>query len=362
MLYTVAVKNCTLSDKWLALIDKKAKKLVDRLPLTNTNPVMLRFNINRHRRDGYYDGDILLGLPHKPLYARFEGWESPEALIEKVFDHIFEELHEYRGKHLKSDSQYYSHESIRNHEEYFVTPQEWKTISVTQEKKKIVKKRRSKFSHYCKILVEEYIKPLGVTDSRVIDALEHVPRHLFVASKYKDEAYLDISLPTRAGQVVSQPSLVGIMVQALQLSGAEKVLEIGTGTGYMSAVLSHLAKEIYTIELLPSLAGKAKRVFEKLGYKNIHVVVGDGLPGLPQYAPFDAIVLDAAVPTIPDSWIDQLNNGGKIVAPIGKDYWHQHLMLGIKKDGKLTLRKLQSVQLTPLVEKTRNIFQEVESL
>lgn len=362
MLYTVTVKNCRLSDKWLALIDKKAQKLVTRLPLTNTNPVLLRFNINRHRRDGYYDGDILLGLPHKPLYARFEGRETPEALIGKVFDHIFKELQEYRGKHLKSDSQYYSHESIRKHPEYFVTPQEWKKIHIPQEKKMVVKKRHSKFYDPGKILAEEHVKPWGVTDKRILDALENVPRHEFVSSKYKDVAYLDVSISTRASQVVSQPPLIGIMVQALKLSGNEKVLEIGTGTGYTSAVLSLLAKEVYTIELLPSLAEKTKKVFEKLGYKNIHIVVSDGLPGLPQYAPFDVIVVDVALPYIPDSWVNQLNNGGKIVASIGKDFWHQQLVVGVKRDGKLTVRNLQYARLIPLIEKPKKIFQEVAAL
>ncbi len=349
MIYTVAAKNCSVSDKWLSLIERRVKQIAKRIPFSNTDPVLLRFNINRHRRNGYYDSDILLGLPYKPLYARCEGWESPEAIIEEVFDRIDEKLREYRGKHLKSDSEFYSHESIRTHPEYFATPQKWGKIDEPSPKK-TTKKRPKLDEELRKILVEEYIKPLGVVDKRVLNALETVPRHLFVPSKYKDEAYLDITLPTRAGQVVSQPSLVGFMLQALKLKGTEKVLEIGTGTGYMSALLSHLAKEVYTIEILPSLAKKAKNTLSKLGYTNVHVITGNGIPGLPQHAPFDAIVVDAAVPHIFPAWIEQLKEGGRIVVPIGKNIWEQKLMSGVKRNGRIYLHKLKSVQITPIIE------------
>jgi protein-L-isoaspartate(D-aspartate) O-methyltransferase len=349
MIYTITAKNCSISDKWLHLIERRVKKIAKRIPFTHTDPVLLRFNINMHRRNGFYDSDILLGLPYKPLYARCEGWESPEALIEEVFDRIDKKLEEYRGKHLKSDSEYYSHESIRTHPEYFTTPQKWGKIEESA-KKKTIRKRPKLDEQLRKILVEEYIKPLGVVDKRVLRALEAVPRHLFVPSKYKDEAYLDITLPTRAGQVVSQPSLVGLMVQALKLKGTEKVLEIGTGTGYMSAVLSHLAKEVYTIEIIPALAKKATNTLTKLGYTNVHVITGNGLYGLAQFAPFDAIVVDAAVPHIPQTWIQQLKEEGRIVVPLGKNIWDQKLMSGVKRNGRIYLHKLKSVQITPIIE------------
>lgn len=221
--------------------------------------------------------------------------------------------------------------------------------------KKLTRKRTSltKYELERNILVEEYIKPLGVQDERVLEALTTVPRHYFVPVKYKKDAYLDITIPTRAGQVVSQPSLVGIMAQALHLTGIERVLEIGTGTGYLTAVLSLLAKEVFTIEILPTLAKKAQKTLEKLGYTNVHVSTGNGLPGLPSKAPFDCIIVDGAVPHVPKTWIAQLKESGRIVVPIGKDIWHQTLMAGAKQNGKLHLRKLRSVQITPILETRR---------
>lgn len=201
-----------------------------------------------------------------------------------------------------------------------------------------------------KILIEESIIPQGVCDERVLNALQAVPRHYFVPPKYKRDAYLDITIPTNSGQVVSQPSIIGIMVQALGLIGSERILEIGTGTGYLTAILSLLAKEIYTIELLPQLSKLAERNLKKLGYTNIHLITGNGLRGLPSKAPFDCIISDAAIPNIPTRWINQLKKKGRIVAPIGKDIWHQKLIVGTKQNNTLCLQKLQSVQITPVLE------------
>src|SRR5260221_10635323 len=164
-------------------------------------------------------------------------------------------------------------------------------------------------------LVEEFIRSSGVTDQRVLRAFLTVPRHEFVFREYTEQAYADGPLPIGEGQVITQPSLAARMNQALYLQGNEKVLEIGTGCGYQAAILSLLAKEIYTIERLPSLAERAQSVLRRLGYTNVSVFLGDGTKGLPAYAPFDAILVTAGGKSIPQPLLEQLKEGGYVVMP-----------------------------------------------
>lgn len=207
------------------------------------------------------------------------------------------------------------------------------------------------FNEQRKRLIETYIKPAGVTDERVLRAFNLVPRHEFVLPENKDEAYLDIPLPIGEGQTISQPSLVALMTQALQLNGNEKVLEIGTGSGYQAAILSLLVKKVYTVERIESLAERAKHLLEQLGYKNVTVVIGNGTAGLPQFSPFDAIIVTAAADEIPKPLIEQLKEGGRIIIPVGERFGDQTLKLGAKKQGKLQVVDLEAVRFVPLIGK-----------
>ena len=198
-------------------------------------------------------------------------------------------------------------------------------------------------------LVEKHIIAEGITDKRVLTAFLSVPRHEFVLPDYRDQAYYDGPLPIGEGQVITQPSLAARMTQALHLQGNEKVLEIGTGSGYQAAILALLAKEIYTIERRQSLAESAKSVLHRLGYKNVSVFTGDGTKGLPEYAPFDAIIVTAGGPRIPQPLIEQLKEGGYFVMPIGEDIISHTLQAGRKVKGKLQLQNLGPVHFVPLI-------------
>lgn len=200
-------------------------------------------------------------------------------------------------------------------------------------------------------LVNDYIKPFGVTDQKVISAFLNVPRHEFVPKGYQSEAYFDAALPIGEGQTISQPSLVAQMTQLLELKGGEKVLEIGTGSGYQTAILSHLATEVYTVEIVQSLAKKAQRILKKLNCTNVYVSVANGSLGLPQKAPFDAIIVTAGAVKIPRQLIDQLKENGRIVIPVGTETYSQKLLLGVKKKGKLETREIELVAFVPLIGK-----------
>ena len=198
-------------------------------------------------------------------------------------------------------------------------------------------------------LVEESLLSSGVTDQRVLKAFLSVPRHEFVFPEYRDQAYADGPLPIGEGQVITQPSLAARMTQALHLQGNEKVLEIGTGCGYQAAILSLLAKEIYTIERLPSLAKRAQSVLRRLGFTNVSDFLGDGTKGLPAYAPFDAILVTAGGKRIPQPLLKQLKEGGYIVMPIGEERTRHELQAGRKMQGKLHLHNLGAVYFVPLI-------------
>jgi protein-L-isoaspartate(D-aspartate) O-methyltransferase len=174
-------------------------------------------------------------------------------------------------------------------------------------------------------LVEEHVR-LVVSDPAVIQAMLKVPRHAFVPDRYRDQAYNDYPLPIGYGQTISQPSLVGMMTEMLDLQAGDRVLEIGTGSGYQAAILREITDQVYTIEIIPELAGTARRVFDELGYTDIHTLRADGYYGWWEYAPYDAIIVTAAPDHLPPPLVAQLNpDGGRLVIPIGPPGGYQSL-------------------------------------
>jgi protein-L-isoaspartate(D-aspartate) O-methyltransferase len=197
-------------------------------------------------------------------------------------------------------------------------------------------------------MVRSQLEHRGINDRRVLDTMANVPRHLFVPPEIRAEAYHDCALPISEGQTISQPFIVALMAQVLHLNGNERVLEIGTGSGYAAAVLSRLAAEVYTIERSPPLAAAAEQRLRDLGYTNVHVSVGDGTTGLPEYAPFDGIAVAAAAPWVPKPLRDQLGEGGRLVIPVGgRD--EQLLLLLTRTGHVIRTERLSGVRFVPLV-------------
>lgn len=198
-------------------------------------------------------------------------------------------------------------------------------------------------------MVETQIKNRGIKDEKVLQAMLKVPRHLFVEEALRDQAYGDFPLPIGEGQTISQPYIVALMTEALELKGTERVLEVGTGSGYQTAILAEIALWVYTIEKYPVLQERAKRLLLKeLGYKNITFKIGDGSLGWKEAAPFDAIIVTAASPQIPPPLIEQLAEGGRMVIPVG-DEFSQMLVKCIKKGGNLHQKNLEPVRFVKLV-------------
>jgi protein-L-isoaspartate(D-aspartate) O-methyltransferase len=168
-----------------------------------------------------------------------------------------------------------------------------------------------------KRMVETQIKSRGISDSRVLRAMETVPRHLFIDEGLIDQAYNDNPLPIGEKQTISQPYIVALMTQALELKGKERVLEIGTGSGYQTTILASLAERVFSIERIAALAAKARKILDQLNYYNVAIRVGDGSYGWKEEAPFDAIITTAAAPEIPQYLVEQLAVGGRLVVPIG---------------------------------------------
>ena len=168
-----------------------------------------------------------------------------------------------------------------------------------------------------KRMVEEQIVSRGINDRGVLDAFLKVPRHYFVSTESKDSAYSDYPLPIGENQTISQPYIVALMTQQLKLTGNERILEIGTGSGYQTAILAELAKEVYSIERLSRLAVQANRILNELSYNNIKIKTGDGTLGWEEFSPYDGIIVTAAAPEVPPPLIKQLKNNGRIVIPLG---------------------------------------------
>jgi protein-L-isoaspartate(D-aspartate) O-methyltransferase len=169
-------------------------------------------------------------------------------------------------------------------------------------------------------MVEEQIQRRGIHDPRVLEAMAKIPRELFVSPDYQGEAYEDRPLPIGEGQTISQPYMVAIMTRSLELKGRERVLEIGTGSGYQAAILAELAGEVFTVERIPALGKRAMTTLRGLGYQNIFFLTGDGSKGWPEKAPFEGIIVTAGAPEIPRTLTSQLAEGGRLVIPVGPRY------------------------------------------
>jgi protein-L-isoaspartate(D-aspartate) O-methyltransferase len=197
-------------------------------------------------------------------------------------------------------------------------------------------------------MVREQIRGRGVRDARVLAAVEKVPRHELVPADVRDHAYEDRPLPIGLGQTISQPYIVAAMSEAVQLEGTERVLEIGTGSGYQAAVLAELCSEVFSIELEAELAERARADLARLGYRNVNVRHGNGYLGWPEQAPFDAIVVTAAPPEIPPLLVEQLAVGGRMVLPVGRTF--QELMLVTRTEEGIERKFLMGVRFVPMRE------------
>ena len=195
-------------------------------------------------------------------------------------------------------------------------------------------------------MVEIQIKRRGIQDERVLNAMRHVPRHEFVPDGLKRSAYTDQPLPIGHNQTISQPYIVAYMTEALELQPKDRVLEIGTGSGYQAAVLSVIADTVFSIEIVEPLAKQAQKTLTRLGYQNVLCKVGDGYKGWPEKAPFDAIIITAAPPRIPEPLVAQMSEGGRMILPVGE--WYQELVLITKKHGKLIKKQLLPVRFVPM--------------
>jgi protein-L-isoaspartate(D-aspartate) O-methyltransferase len=199
-------------------------------------------------------------------------------------------------------------------------------------------------------MVEEQLIRRGITDRPTLKAMSEVPRHLFVDDAMRGRAYGDYPLPIAAGQTISQPYIVALMTQLLQLSGREKVLEIGTGSGYQAAVLSRMCERVYTVERINQLLAAARKIFDALRYYNIVAKLDDGTMGWPDNGPYDSIIVTAGGPEIPPPLLDQLAEGGRMVIPVGGQEL-QSLQLVTKKEGNTTIESLDRVRFVDLIGK-----------
>lgn len=203
------------------------------------------------------------------------------------------------------------------------------------------------FSEQRQQMVSEQIKQRGITSKTVLEAMSKVPRHYFVPPHLVHLAYSDSPLPINYDQTISQPYIVAYMTDIADIKPEDKVLEIGTGSGYQAAVLGELAQEVYTIEIIPELAEKARKILNKLGYDNIYFKIGDGYKGWPEQAPYQRILVTAAPENIPPALIDQLALNGKMVIPVGK-YFQQIVIITKTNDG-ITQEKTIPVRFVPMI-------------
>jgi len=205
-----------------------------------------------------------------------------------------------------------------------------------------------RFVEQRQLMVNLQLRARGIHDQRVLEAMAKVPRHEFVANDYRDQAYEDHPVPIGEEQTLSQPYIVALMLEVLLLTGPEIVLEVGTGSGYEAALLAELAQQVYTVERHASLARSAEEVLQRLGYRNVSVLVRDGSQGLPEQAPFDAIVVSAAAPQMPPALFKQLREGGRMVVPVGPAY-AQELQLVRKQEGHAIVSRMEGCRFVPLI-------------
>ena len=209
------------------------------------------------------------------------------------------------------------------------------------------------FERLREAMVRDQIAARGVKDERVLRVMRELPRHLFVPPRWQAQAYTDKPLPIGEEQTISQPYIVALMTELLRPQPGDVVLEVGTGSGYQAAVLSRLARQVYTIEIIPPLAQDAARRLQSLGYSNVQVKTGDGYLGWPEQAPFDGIIVTAAPPEIPPALLAQLKRGGRMVVPVGKSGRTQQLMVleKSKTSDQIVGRNVIPVRFVPMVEK-----------
>ena len=201
-------------------------------------------------------------------------------------------------------------------------------------------------------MVEQQLKPRGIKDDRVLAAMAGVPREEFVPADERDDAYEDGPLPIGFDQTISQPYIVAFMTEQLRLKPSDRLLEIGSGSGYQAAVLAELVAEVYTIEIVEPLAKTAEATLQRLGYKNVHLKVGDGYQGWPEEAPFDAIIVTCAPGKVPPPLVDQLKDGGRMVIPVGERF-AQQLYLLEKKNGQLKESVTLPVRFVPMLREQK---------
>jgi len=197
-------------------------------------------------------------------------------------------------------------------------------------------------------MVAMQLRARGISDQRVLDAFLRVPRHEFIPAAYRESAYEDHPLPIGDGQTISQPYIVAIMLEALELKPTDKVLEVGTGSGYVTALLAELTAQVYSIERHPALAAEAQRVLTTLGYTNVEIVIGDGTAGLPAHAPYDAIIVSAATSELPPALISQLREGGRMIIPVGPADTQQ-LQLIRMQNGHPQMSLREACRFVPLI-------------
>jgi protein-L-isoaspartate(D-aspartate) O-methyltransferase len=205
-----------------------------------------------------------------------------------------------------------------------------------------------RYYHQRRTMVEEQIKERGIRNKKVLDALMKVPRHKFVPDEYKSYAYDDRPLPIGHNQTISQPYVVAYMTEILNPDSTQRVLEIGTGSGYQAAVLSQLYKEVFTVEIIEPLGNQAKKVFDEEGYKNVFTKIADGYLGWKEHAPFDAIIVTCAPANIPQPLVEQLAEGGRMIIPVGEQY-SQVLYLLEKRKGKIRETETLPVLFVPML-------------
>jgi len=205
------------------------------------------------------------------------------------------------------------------------------------------------FNGHREQMVKRQIQARGISDKKVLMAFRNVERHKFVLPEYIRYAYNDSPLPIEEGQTISQPYIVAFMTEALELEQSDKVLEIGTGSGYQAAILAEICDSVFTVEIFEKLGNKAKQLFAELGYENIHCKIGDGYKGWPEYAPFDAIIVTCSPTHVPQPLQDQLAEGGRMIIPVGTSPV-QNLVLLTKKKGKIREEKVLPVRFVPMLD------------
>lgn len=204
-------------------------------------------------------------------------------------------------------------------------------------------------------MVQTQIQARGISDPKILKAFQKVPRHRFVLPEYTNRAYNDYPLPIDEGQTISQPYIVAFMTEVLQLKSSDKVLEIGTGSGYQAAILAEICDSVFTVEIFAKLGKKAHDIFAELDYSNIQTKIGDGYLGWPEHAPFDAIIVTCSPTHVPPPLKNQLAEGGRMIIPVGK-YPVQNLVLLEKKKGKIREKEVLPVRFVPMIDSDKRKY------